>query len=212
MDVSPKTIRQYRLESDSLGEVRVPANALYGVQTQRAIDNFPITGVRISHYPEFVKALAAIKKASAMANERMGMLDAPRAKAIREACAMLMAGKHRGHFRVDVIQGGAGTSSNMNANEVIANLALEIMGHTRGDYAFLHPNNHVNLSQSTNDVYPSAIRLTLVIMGQALPFQQEQMLRGYMQYLWEKMPIKIVNKEVLGPVGLPEGMATTDKS
>jgi aspartate ammonia-lyase len=168
MDVSPKTIRQYRLESDSLGEVRVPANALYGVQTQRAIDNFPITGVRISHYPEFVKALAAIKKAAAMANERMGMLDAPRSQAIREACDLIMAGKHRGHFRVDVIQGGAGTSSNMNANEVIANLGLELMGHARGDYAFLHPNNHVNLSQSTNDVYPSAIRLTLVIMGQSL--------------------------------------------
>uniref|UniRef100_A0A7C4EL23 Aspartate ammonia-lyase n=1 Tax=Fundidesulfovibrio putealis TaxID=270496 RepID=A0A7C4EL23_9BACT len=160
--------RPHRVESDSLGEMPVPSGALYGIQTQRAIDNYPITGVRISHYPEFIKALAAIKKASAMANERMELLDATRSQAIRQACDLLMAGKHRGHFRVDVIQGGAGTSSNMNANEVIANLALEILGRKRGDYAFLHPNNHVNLSQSTNDVYPSAIRLTLVIMGQAL--------------------------------------------
>jgi aspartate ammonia-lyase len=159
---------QYRVESDSLGEVRVPATALFGAQTQRAMDNFPITGVHISHYPEFLKALAAIKKASAMANERMGLLDAERASAIRRACDQIMAGRHRRHFRVDVIQGGAGTSTNMNANEVIANLALEIMGRQRGDYAFLHPNNHVNLSQSTNDVYPSAIRLTLVTMGLAL--------------------------------------------
>ena len=160
--------KPHRLESDSLGEMAVPAGALYGVQTLRAIHNFPITGVRISHYPEFVKALAAIKKAAAQANERMGLLDPIRAGAIRQACDLLMAGKHRAHFRVDVIQGGAGTSSNMNANEVIANLALEILGRPRGDYAFLHPNNHVNLSQSTNDVYPSAIRLTLVIMGQTL--------------------------------------------
>jgi aspartate ammonia-lyase len=157
-----------RMESDSLGEMAVPAGALYGIQTLRAVYNFPITGMRISHYPEFVKALAAIKKAAAQANERMDLLDTTRAKAIMQACDLLMAGKHRGHFRVDVIQGGAGTSSNMNANEVIANLALEILGRKRGDYAFLHPNNHVNLSQSTNDVYPSAIRLTLITMGQAL--------------------------------------------
>jgi len=160
--------RPHRVESDSLGEMPVPSGALYGIQTQRAIDNYPVTGVRISHYPEFIKALAAIKKASAMANERMGLLDRVRCEAICRACDMLMAGRHRAHFRVDVIQGGAGTSSNMNANEVIANLALETMGRTRGEYAFLHPNNHVNLSQSTNDVYPSAIRLTLVIMGRAL--------------------------------------------
>ena len=160
--------KQYRLESDSLGQMPVPAAVLYGIQTLRAIHNFPITGVRISHYPEFIKALAAIKKASALANHRMELLDSVRTDAICRACDLLMAGKHRGHFRVDVIQGGAGTSSNMNANEVIANLGLELMGKGRGDYQFLHPNNHVNLSQSTNDVYPSAIRLTLVIMGQAL--------------------------------------------
>jgi len=167
-NASERASRPHRVESDSLGEMPVPSGALHGIQTQRAIGNYPITGVRISHYPEFIKALAAIKKASAMANERMGLLDRTRREAICAACDMLMAGKHRGHFRVDVIQGGAGTSSNMNANEVIANLALELMGRARGDYAFLHPNNHVNLSQSTNDVYPSAIRLTLVIMGRAL--------------------------------------------
>lgn len=157
-----------RIESDCLGELAVPAKALYGIQTLRAIRNFPITGVRISHYPEFIKALAAIKKAAALANNQMGLLDEARTQAIAKACDLLLAGKHRGHFRVDVIQGGAGTSTNMNANEVIANLALEILGHPRGDYAHLHPNNHVNLSQSTNDVYPTAIRLTLVTMGLAL--------------------------------------------
>ena len=173
--------RQYRIESDSLGELQVPASVLYGIQTLRAIHNFPITGVRISHYPEFIKALAAIKKAAALANQRMELLDPERAKAICRACDLVMAGKHRSHFRVDVIQGGAGTSSNMNANEVIANLALEIMGRKRGDYRFLHPNNHVNLSQSTNDVYPSAIRLTLVIMGRALHKAMGKLSRAFQE-------------------------------
>ncbi len=163
-----KAAGEFRIESDCLGELSVPARALYGIQTERAIRNFPITGVRISHYPEFIKSLACIKKAAAMANLRMGLLDEPRATAICAACDLLLDGKHRGDFRVDVIQGGAGTSTNMNANEVIANLALEIMGRTRGEYAFLHPNNHVNLSQSTNDVYPTAIRLTLLNMGREL--------------------------------------------
>ena len=155
----------HRLESDCLGELPVPDDALYGIQTLRAIRNYHITGVRISHYPEFIKALAAIKKAAALANNRLGLLDGERTEAIAWACDQLLAGRHRAHFRVDVIQGGAGTSSNMNANEVIANLALERLGRPRGDYAHLHPNNHVNLSQSTNDVYPSAIRLALVFMG-----------------------------------------------
>ncbi len=167
---APSTARQgdFRIECDCLGELAVPAKALYGIQTLRAMRNFPITGVRISHYPEFIKALAAIKKAAALTNQQMGLLDDARAQAIANACDLLLAGKHRGHFRVDVIQGGAGTSTNMNANEVIANLALEILGRSRGDYTHLHPNNHVNLSQSTNDVYPSAIRLTLVTMGLTL--------------------------------------------
>ncbi|EPR43480.1 Fumarate hydratase class II [Desulfovibrio sp. X2] len=164
----PRPAGECRIESDCLGELPVPARALYGIQTERAIRNFPITGVRISHYPEFVKSLAFIKKAAALANRRMELLDEARAEAICAACDQIIEGRHRGHFRVDVIQGGAGTSSNMNANEVIANLALEIMGRKRGDYAHLHPNNHVNLSQSTNDVYPSAIRLTLLSMGLAL--------------------------------------------
>ncbi len=156
---------EHRMESDCLGSLPVPEDALYGIQTLRAIHNYHITGVRISHYPEFIKALAAIKKAAALANNRLGLLDDERTQAIAWACDQLLAGKHRAHFRVDVIQGGAGTSSNMNANEVIANLALERLGRPRGDYAHLHPNNHVNLSQSTNDVYPTAIRLALVFMG-----------------------------------------------
>jgi len=166
--LATKPVRQFRVEADSLGEMNVPASALYGIQTLRAVRNYPITGVHISHYPEFIKALAAVKKAAALANERLGLLDPLRAGAVAKACDLLLAGKYRAHFPVDVIQGGAGTSTNMNANEVLANLALEILGRPRGDYAFLHPNNHVNLSQSTNDVYPSALRLALVMMGRAL--------------------------------------------
>ncbi len=148
-----------RLEHDLLGERAVPASVYYGVHTLRAIENFPISGTPIAVYPELIKALAAIKQAAAQTNLQLGLLDASHAAAIISACQEIRGGALHAHFVVDVIQGGAGTSTNMNANEVIANRALEILGHARGDYAQLHPNEHVNMSQSTNDVYPTALKL-----------------------------------------------------
>ena len=150
-----------RIEHDLLGDRAVPADAYYGIHTLRALENFPITSTTISIYPDLVAALACIKQAAAIANSELGLLDEPRAVAIRLACEEVREGKLAEHFVVDVIQGGAGTSSNMNANEVICNRALELLGHGRGEYAQLHPLDHVNLSQSTNDVYPTAVKLAL---------------------------------------------------
>ncbi|HEX4935992.1 MAG TPA: aspartate ammonia-lyase, partial [Gemmatimonadaceae bacterium] len=136
-------------------------DALYGVQTLRAMENFPITGVVIREFPALIGALAAVKEAAAKANTELGLLDQERCDVIVRAAQEVRHGRHHEHFLVDVIQGGAGTSTNMNANEVIANRALELLGAKRGDYDRLHPNSHVNLSQSTNDVYPTAVRLAL---------------------------------------------------
>ncbi|MCK6508507.1 aspartate ammonia-lyase [Myxococcota bacterium] len=151
-----------RKEHDLLGERDVPSSALWGIQTLRAVENFPILGVRLEAYPELIEALAEIKRACTIANVQLGDLDEKRGNAIIEACEELCKGLWHGHFVVDMIQGGAGTSTNMNANEVIANRALELLGHDRAEYDILHPNNHVNMSQSTNDVYPSAIRIALL--------------------------------------------------
>jgi aspartate ammonia-lyase len=150
-----------RTEADLLGERQVPEEALYGIQTLRATENFPITGVTLRDFPRLIEALAAVKEAAALANRDLGLLDADTADLIARAAREVRSGRHHEHFLVDMIQGGAGTSTNMNANEVIANRALELAGRPRGDYAFLSPNNHVNRSQSTNDVYPTAIRLAL---------------------------------------------------
>ena len=150
-----------REEKDMLGTREVPHDALYGIQTLRALENFPITGTPIRELPALIQALAAVKEAAALANAQLGLLDAERCEAIVTAAREVQAGRHHEHFLVDVIQGGAGTSTNMNGNEVIANRALELLGHSRGDYDRLHPNEHVNLSQSTNDVYPTAVRLAL---------------------------------------------------
>ena len=139
----------------------MPAHAYYGIHTLRALENFPITGIPISVYPALVNALACVKQAAAIANSELGLLDEKRAVAIRLACEEVREGKLHEEFVVDVIQGGAGTSTNMNANEVICNRALEILGHGKGEYQHLHPLDHVNLSQSTNDVYPTAIKLAL---------------------------------------------------
>ncbi|WP_159879814.1 aspartate ammonia-lyase [Aquitalea denitrificans] len=148
-----------RIEHDLLGDRAVPAAAYWGVHTLRAVENFPITGQTISSYGDLIIALAQIKKAAAQANRDLGLLDDVRAQAIVDACDELVDGKLHDQFVVDVIQGGAGTSTNMNANEVIANRALEILGHAKGEYDKLHPNEHVNMGQSTNDVYPTALRL-----------------------------------------------------
>jgi aspartate ammonia-lyase len=150
-----------RTEHDLLGEREVPEDALYGVQTLRAMENFPITGTPLREFPVLVEALAAVKEAAALANAELGLLDGKIADVIVRAAQEIRAGRHHEHFVVDMIQGGAGTSTNMNANEVIANRALELLDHDRGDYKMVHPNNHVNLSQSTNDVYPTAVKIAL---------------------------------------------------
>lgn len=153
------TTQTTRSEHDLLGDRDVPIEAYYGVHTLRAVENFPITGTPISIYPELIQALASIKQAAALANHELGLLDGERCDAIVAACQELRDGNLHDQFVVDVIQGGAGTSTNMNANEVIANRALELMGHRKGEYQHLHPNEHVNIGQSTNDVYPSALKV-----------------------------------------------------
>ena len=150
-----------RIEHDLLGEREVPGDAYYGIHTLRAIENFPITGQPISMLPELIVALACVKQAAAVTNQELGLLDEERADAIVRACVEIRGGALHDQFVVDVIQGGAGTSSNMNANEVIANRGLELLGHPRGAYRHLHPLEHVNMSQSTNDVYPTALRIAL---------------------------------------------------
>ncbi len=152
-----------RSEHDLIGDREIPADVYWGVHTLRALENFPITGVQIGVSPYLVESIAAVKQAAAAANHDLGLLDDERYEAIRGACEEIRAGALHDHFVVDVMQGGAGTSTNMNANEVIANRALELMGHKKGDYATIHPNEHVNLSQSTNDVYPTAVKIALIL-------------------------------------------------
>jgi aspartate ammonia-lyase len=155
------TATELRVEHDLLGDYEVPSAVYYGVHTARALDNFPITGTPISRYPELVIALGSVKLAAARANHRLGLLSTERADAIVRACQEIRAGFLHDQFVVDVIQGGAGTSTNMNANEVIANRGLELLGRRRGDYSHLHPLEHVNLGQSTNDVYPTAVKVAV---------------------------------------------------
>lgn len=161
-------MKDYRLEKDFLGERAIPDDCYYGIQTLRASENFQITGIKLSEFPLFINALAYTKKAAAMANQKLGMLEDEIANAIIKACDDILGGSYHDQFIVDMMQGGAGTSTNMNANEVIANIALEYMGYKKGDYSFCHPNNHVNLSQSTNDVYPTALRIAIFLKGQRL--------------------------------------------
>ena len=157
-----------RIEHDLLGDREVPADAYWGVHTLRAVENFPITGTTVGQYPHLVRGLALVKAAAAEANHELGLLDTRRHDAIVQACAEVANGALHDQFVVDVIQGGAGTSTNMNANEVIANRALEILGHHKGDYRQLHPNDHVNLSQSTNDAYPTAVNVATICATRSL--------------------------------------------
>lgn len=171
---APLVTGRFRVERDSLGERRIPEEMYYGIQTQRAVENFPISGVPISAYPFLITALGCVKKAAALANRDLGLLEPRLADAIAAAAEEVRQGKLADQFVVDAIQGGAGTSTNMNANEVIANRALELLGHRRGEYDIVHPLNHVNLSQSTNDVYPTALKLALhFAIDQLLDAMQE---------------------------------------
>ncbi|MGH1373118.1 MAG: aspartate ammonia-lyase [Cellvibrionaceae bacterium] len=168
-----------RTETDSLGSKEIPVSCYYGIQTQRAVENFSITDIPLSIDPEMVVALAMVKKACALTNCDLGVLTQVKAQGIAAACDEIIGGQWHGEFVVDVIQGGAGTSANMNANEVIANRALELMGFEKGQYQHLHPNNDVNCSQSTNDVYPTALRLALFHKSRDLVTAIEQLKKGF---------------------------------
>ncbi|MCP3943922.1 MAG: aspartate ammonia-lyase [Desulfobacteraceae bacterium] len=152
-----------RLEKDSLGERVLPGHVYYGIQTLRAMENFSISGIRVKNFEHLIKSLAFVKKAAAMANHELEVLDKDRMQAICQACDEIIEGKFHDQFMVDMFQGGAGTSTNMMANEIIANRGLEILGQRKGDYSHLHPNDHLNCSQSTNDVYPTAIKLAVLL-------------------------------------------------
>jgi len=154
-------MNSFRTESDLLGELQIPQNAFYGVQTQRALNNFKISNHKLSQYPIFIKSLAIVKLAAVDANFELGLIKKDLKKYISEACLDILKDQYFDQFPIDMIQGGAGTSVNMNANEVIANIALEKMGHEKGDYQYCSPNDHVNMSQSTNDAYPTALKLAL---------------------------------------------------
>ncbi len=152
----------YRIEKDSLGELKVPTNAYYGVQTQRAVENFPISGIK--PHPDWIKATVLVKKAAAIVNNKLNLLGSKKAEVIIQACDEILSGKNLNQFVVDVYQAGAGTSHNMNANEVIANRAIEIMGGKRGDYSVVSANDDVNMAQSTNDVIPAVIRISAILL------------------------------------------------
>lgn len=151
-----------RIEHDCIGSAAVPANVYWGIHTLRAINNFPVSGITVSDHPEIIHAYGAVKLACARANRELGGIDAYQAELVDRACSDVIAGKLDDQFPVDVLQGGAGTSTNMNVNEVIANRALELGHYPRGEYEIIHPNDTVNKSQSTNDSYPAAARLALI--------------------------------------------------
>jgi len=157
-----------RVEKDLLGEKEIPGDVYYGVQTARALENFQLSGVPINHYPGFVEAWALVKLAAAQANTDVGAMKKERLAAIEKACKAILAGQYNDQFQVDWYQGGAGTSTNMNANEVIANVALELSGHKKGEYQFIEPHDDLNMSQSTNDSYPTAIKVAFVLRNDKL--------------------------------------------
>lgn len=172
-------VNKTRIESDLIGSREIPEDVLYGVQTLRGIENFPISKFKLCDYPLFIKGLAITKKGAATANLQLQLLTEPVAKAIMQACDEIIAGQHHEYFPVDMIQGGAGTTTNMNGNEVIANRALEIMGHKRGEYQYCSPNDHVNRSQSTNDAYPTALHLGLYFTHQKLVNHLELLIKSF---------------------------------
>ena len=180
-DEAPQVVSGFRIEHDSLGQREIPLGAYYGVQTQRAMENFPISGIFISNFEHMIEAFALVKKAAALANGELKALDEGKMKAICAACDELLAGKLREHFTVDMFQGGAGTSTNMNANEVIANRGLELMGFNKGEYEHLHPNDHVNRAQSTNDTYPTSIKLAVLLSARDLTHAMQELCQALEQ-------------------------------
>ena len=168
-----------RVEKDLLGEKSVPADAYYGVQTGRALENFRISGVLINHYPGFVEAWAMVKLAAARANTEVGAMKPERLAAIEKACAAILDGRYHDQFLVDWYQGGAGTSTNMNANEVLANIGLELTGHKKGEYQFLEPHDDLNMSQSTNDSYPTAIKVAFLLRDDKLIAELQKLVASF---------------------------------
>lgn len=168
-----------RVEKDLLGEKEIPADAYYGVQTARALENFQLSGVQINHYPGFVEAWAYVKLAAAQANYDVGAMKKDRLDAIQKACDAVIAGKYHDQFQVDWYQGGAGTSTNMNANEVLANIGLELTGHKKGEYQFLEPHDDLNMSQSTNDSYPTAIKVALILRNDKLVAELQNLVASF---------------------------------
>ena len=171
--------QNFREEQDLIGKKLIPIKALYGVNTQRAIENFQISEKTMSHYPSLIKGFAIIKKAAAQANNSLGILSQEKANAIIQACEEIYSGKYHDQFPIDMIQGGAGTSCNMCANEVISNRALQIMGKEFGDYKFCSPYDDVNQSQSTNDVYPSACKLGIYLETSTLEKSLENLIKSF---------------------------------
>jgi len=175
----PVANSQTRTERDLLGEKQIPVDAYYGVQTARALENFKLSGVLINHYPGFVEAWAMVKLAAARANTEVGAMKPDRLAAIEKACAAVIAGKYHDQFQVDWYQGGAGTSTNMNANEVLANIGLELTGHKKGEYQFLEPHDDLNMSQSTNDSYPTAIKVAFLLRNDKLISELKQLVASF---------------------------------
>src|SRR5262245_24617058 len=171
--------QQYRVEKDLLGEKQVPADAFYGVQTLRALENFKISGIAINHYPGFVEAWAIVKLAAARANTDVGAMKPEKLALIEKAADAVRKGQYHDQFVVDWYQGGAGTSTNMNANEVLANIGLVLSGHQKGDYAVLEPHDDLNMSQSTNDSYPTAIKVALILRNAKLVAELENLAKSF---------------------------------
>ena len=168
-----------RVEKDLLGEKKIPAGAYYGVQTARALENFQISGINIDHYPGFVEAWAIVKLAAARANTDVGAMTSEKLSAIEKAAQAVLNGQYHDQFLVDWYQGGAGTSTNMNANEVLANVALELTGHKKGEYQFVDPHDDLNMSQSTNDSYPTAIKVALLLRNDKLVTELEKLAASF---------------------------------
>jgi aspartate ammonia-lyase len=175
----PAPAAKTRMEKDLLGEKAIPADAYYGVQTARALENFQISGIETNHYPGFFEAWAIVKLAAARANTDVGAMPKEKLAMIEKACQAVLAGKYQDQFRTDWYQGGAGTSTNMNANEVLANVALELAGHAKGEYEIVEPHDDLNMSQSTNDSYPTAIKVALLLRNDALIAELQQLVASF---------------------------------
>ncbi len=171
--------QNFRTEKDLLGEKQIPADKYYGVQTARALENFQLSGVLINHYPGFVEAWAIVKIAAARANTDVGAMKKETLGPIEKACQAVLDGKYHDQFLVDWFQGGAGTSTNMNANEVLANIALEMSGHKKGEYNIIDPHDHLNMSQSTNDSYPTAIKVALLLRNDKLVEELQKLVASF---------------------------------